>query len=680
MFWGLLLFIYLKRKEVVKIVLVFPSLVIWSVVFLIGSYIFITQEKKEEILTDVYNSVKESLPELLQSLKPFPLNSKLVGLWISEDKAGITVVKEGQNEDDFRSEFVDFYFDLSDVAKGVEGSLKENFKKLCVDEEEFQGFLDKVEDYFIKAVATLDGVVNFVIINEGRSFAPLLDTFRYRRNPDMPDDMEFSEEKPERLFFDFRKLVNPIILTTDMVQSVNSSFDLEKTEKELAEEEMQNFLYYIGQIDLVGKLNHRKKEDPYFDYSLTYQITDENVFEYSLETWRVGIEGDVVPSTVREIDIFTDSIASVVTEARTVDVNIKPESRKLFIQNPVLGLDVVGKFIQLAIAETQKLALSVPQTASIPLTVAAGASVALNAANAKVGVNTEGAAIGVNVGTAEMPVSVPADAKVDLDVGGKTITLNTEGQVVALDINGVSVPVNFGEGMPLVIPQDAKIKLDVDGQKVILNADALKNENGDIELPVVTDPTTKERLQQYLLNKNNEYKGDGVRVVEGQIAAKKLKEYDPDGVRTFEGKVAEWQKKEYETTVNDGQQLLNKIARDIAAWKIAYSNEEFTTYVDTEGNEITIKKGYKQNIVSSKIAEKNIEAHKDVLAENQSNNDFSDSYEIDQQKIDAKTNIENTGVLPIDAPEELTDYDIHGQTADDFFSTDVPKKPDPKLD
>ncbi len=114
--------------------------------------------------------------------------------------------------------------------------------------------------------------------------------------------------------------------------------------------------------------------------------------------------------------------------------------------------------------------------------------------------------------------------------------------------------------------------------------------------------------------------------------------------------------------------------------EVEFGETKLREHIDSEGKVIPIYSGYKRNIVASKVAEKNIEQHKDVLGENQSNMDIADNYEFEQQKIDAKENIENTSVEDVGVPEELDDYKVHRDIGAQFFSTEESKVPDVPLE
>lgn len=119
-----------------------------------------------------------------------------------------------------------------------------------------------------------------------------------------------------------------------------------------------------------------------------------------------------------------------------------------------------------------------------------------------------------------------------------------------------------------------------------------------------------------------------------------------------------------------------EVAVNDSRLEVEFSNEDNGTYTDSEGYTYALKKGYKRNIAISKVAEKTIEQHKDVLGENQSNIDLADTYEFEQQKIDAKENIENTSVEDTVIPEELDDYKVHRDIGAQFFNTEESKVPD----
>ncbi len=114
--------------------------------------------------------------------------------------------------------------------------------------------------------------------------------------------------------------------------------------------------------------------------------------------------------------------------------------------------------------------------------------------------------------------------------------------------------------------------------------------------------------------------------------------------------------------------------------EVEFGEIKLREHKDSEGKVIPIYSGYKRNIVASKVAEKNIEQHKDVLGENQSNMDIADNYEFEQQKIDAKENIENTSVEDVGVPEELDDYKVHRDIGAQFFSIEESQVPDVPLE
>lgn len=110
--------------------------------------------------------------------------------------------------------------------------------------------------------------------------------------------------------------------------------------------------------------------------------------------------------------------------------------------------------------------------------------------------------------------------------------------------------------------------------------------------------------------------------------------------------------------------------------KVEYSQKEVERHLDSEGNEYVIFEGYKLNIRASKVAEKNIEQHLDLRTTNEANVHQEQTYETEQQKIDAKKDIENTGVEDFKVPPELDDYQVHRQIGEDFFSSEETKAPD----
>ncbi|GLI55970.1 hypothetical protein PM10SUCC1_14840 [Propionigenium maris DSM 9537] len=135
-----------------------------------------------------------------------------------------------------------------------------------------------------------------------------------------------------------------------------------------------------------------------------------------------------------------------------------------------------------------------------------------------------------------------------------------------------------------------------------------------------------------------------------------------------------------EKTPAEGSVKGKEVAVNTAKLDVEYSIEDAGTYTDSEGTVIPLKKGYKQNILPSKVAEKNIEQHKDVLGENQANITLAEDYQFEQQRVDSKENIENTSVKDTIIPEELDDYKVHREIGKQFFSTEPEEVPDVPLE
>ncbi|WP_028855891.1 hypothetical protein [Psychrilyobacter atlanticus] len=585
-------------------------------------------EKRNEIFNEMIDKLINSLPQIYEGLDPFPVDSKIKSILIDSNNLHLNVVTNNPN---YSSGHLRYTIPFDEKSKQDEFNFLKTFKWLFKSHPlwdlaqqkhttfEVEMLEKNYKFYYIMSDLSLSQLENFSNDFSEDLYPIHNPDYDPETNPNVPQII--TEKGQERVFLmlehhvDKKKLEIKLIDKSDGI----SEFEKELTKKEKAENELAKFLYYLSNSGIVKNLENKKRLDPSFGYNLDYGINKDDEFYYTLETFKIKIDGSKQEGSEKNEEVYNPNVSDILEKAGATVVKIDPESRKLYIQNPELKME---------------------NNASVNLAVTEGSKVGLDTGGQSVKLDGNGQSVALNT-------------------ANKSVELNVSNKKVALDVTGKEVNLN--------VPKDSQIGLKTTDDTGKLKQVELKvtDENGETKTIAIDGIGTEE--WNTLIGALS-VRQEKLKIIDQNNIDKYKFNYDgDDSLKIIEKSNAKYLERRNKTTIDEPNGELDLIGRELQAWKQKHSLKKKGEFNDSYGDTVEIKQGYYAN--QDPLVKAYTELNNEKYDTTQARIYYAQNGDLKLKHDDVSKEVENLDIIKPKLPIELTDYEIVAKVGEKFFDS-----------